>query len=198
MFAFPHMARSCYFLAYAASWPTHVRPTGEGVAIYRRSFPTSCDSPCDLSVKPGLLGVCVSLTSTFQGQLFHHGFASARSYAPTTHRLPVQAMGLRASCPSSIPTACFAAHSSACALVLCWASSAPTVQTCLALPRCLLSRGRGILGPAPRGASVAVARLSLRETCGGGSRPCGSQRRRNPAGQRCTLPGDTAHASKPS
>src|SRR5262245_57355032 len=114
MFAFPHMARSCYFLAYAASWPTHVRPTGEGVAIYRRSFPTSCDSPCDLSVKPGLLEVCVSLTSTFQGQLFHHGFASARSYAPTTHRLPVQAMGLRASCPSSIPTACFAAHPSVC------------------------------------------------------------------------------------
>src|SRR5215212_5789911 len=71
-------------------------PTGEGVTIYRRSFPTSCNSPCDLLAKPGVLAVCVRLTSTFQGQLFHHGFAPTRSYAPRARSLPAQATGLRA------------------------------------------------------------------------------------------------------
>src|SRR5262249_23938089 len=41
-------------------------------------------------------GVCVPRTSTFQGQLFHHRFASAGSYAPTARRPPVRATGLRA------------------------------------------------------------------------------------------------------
>src|SRR5262245_56877925 len=102
MLAFPHLMRC----------PTpHLRsfvvlrayePTREGVTIYRR-FSHFVYSPCDLLAKPGLLGICVSLTSTFQGQLFHHGFASPRSYAPTAHRLPVQATGLRL-CHSSIPS----------------------------------------------------------------------------------------------
>src|SRR5262245_38582661 len=63
-------------------------PTGEGGCLSRRSFPTSFNSPCDLLAKPGLLGVCVPRTSTFHGQLFHHGLASTRSYARTAHRLP--------------------------------------------------------------------------------------------------------------
>src|SRR5262245_37358440 len=70
--------------------------TGEGGGLSRRSFPASLHSPCDLLAKPGVLGVCVPLTSTFQGQLFHHRLASAGSYAPTTRRPPVRATGLRA------------------------------------------------------------------------------------------------------
>jgi hypothetical protein len=52
-------------------------------------------SPWGLLVKPGLLEVCVFLTSTFQGQLFRHRFASAGSYAPTTRCLPAQAPEVR-------------------------------------------------------------------------------------------------------
>src|SRR5262249_22591549 len=70
--------------------------TGEGGRLSRRSFPASLHSPCDLLAKPGILGVCVPRTSTFQGQLFHHRFASAGSYAPTARRPPVRATGLRA------------------------------------------------------------------------------------------------------
>jgi len=106
------MVRRGYFLTYAASWISGLaNQPGKGGSITRRSFPTSCNSPCDLLAKPGLLGVCVSLTSTFQGQLFHRGLASARSYAPTAHRLPEQAVELPASCPSPIPSTRFAAHS---------------------------------------------------------------------------------------
>jgi hypothetical protein len=71
-------------------------PTGEGGTLSRRPFPASCNSPCDLLAKPGLLAVCVRLTSTFQGQLFHHRPASAGSYAPTARCPPVRAAGLRA------------------------------------------------------------------------------------------------------
>jgi len=70
-------------------------PTGEGVTVYRRSFSASLNSPCGPSAKPGLLGVCVSRTSTFQGQLFHHRVASAGSYAPTAQCLPTQALEVR-------------------------------------------------------------------------------------------------------
>jgi hypothetical protein len=48
------------------------------------SNPLRFNSPCNLLVKPGFLGVCVSRTSTFQGQLFHHPLASTDSYVPTT------------------------------------------------------------------------------------------------------------------
>src|SRR5262249_3850041 len=40
LFAFPHLTRLTTPV-YAASWPTHVRPTGEGGGLSRRFFPTS-------------------------------------------------------------------------------------------------------------------------------------------------------------
>ena len=78
-------------------------PAGEGVALYRRSKPASFDSPCDSLTKPGLLGVCVALTSTFQGQLFHRRIASPGSYAPTVQCPPIRALEVRAPALSLIP-----------------------------------------------------------------------------------------------
>jgi hypothetical protein len=72
------------------------RQPGKGAAFPEGQDPLRLNSPCDLLAKPRFLGVCVSRTSTFQGQLFHHRFASTGSYAPTARCLPVQAPGVRA------------------------------------------------------------------------------------------------------
>src|SRR5262249_31982971 len=93
--AFPHMVEAS-LLPRLRSFVALSELTGEGGRLSRRSFPASLHSPCDLLAKPGILGVCVPRTSTFQGQLFHHRFASAGSYAPTARRPPVRATGLRA------------------------------------------------------------------------------------------------------
>ena len=91
--AVPHCAERLHRVVARA---TRAGPTGDGGYVSRRSKPASCSSPCDSLAKPGLLAACVRLTSTFQGQLFHRGLASTRSYAPRACRLPVQATGLPA------------------------------------------------------------------------------------------------------
>ena len=78
---------------YAASWP-HTGQPGKGWCFTEGRNPLRLDSPCGLLTKPRVLGVCVPLTSTFQGQLFHSGRHLLAATPPTVHRLPAQPVGV--------------------------------------------------------------------------------------------------------
>src|SRR5262249_8042334 len=53
-----------------------------GDLFARRLKPASCNSPCYLFVKPGLLAAYIRLTSTFQGQLSDRQEPSPDSFRP--------------------------------------------------------------------------------------------------------------------
>ena len=65
---------------------------GKGWRFTEGRNPLRLYSPCDLLAKHRVLGVCVPLTVTCLGQLFHRRLASTGSYGLGLKGLPVQAL----------------------------------------------------------------------------------------------------------